>query len=144
MTAEDISHRADREVRELHAFFQAWFTGRVPKSRECFARVELAWPTHFTMVTPQRVRMESAALLDSTFEQHGKYPGLNIRIEKLCVMHSPNSGVAVAVYEEWHMDESENEGRLCSATLVNQPEAPNGVQWLHIHESVLRGVPDAP
>ena len=144
MTDEDISHRAAREVRELHALFQAWFTGRVPKSSECFARVELAWPTHFTMVTPQGERVESAALLESTFEQHGNYPSQKIRIEKLSVTHSFNPGIAVVVYEEWHVDESETEGRLCSATLVTQPEAPNGVQWLHIHESVLRGEADAP
>ena len=96
------------------------------------------------MVTPQGERVESAALLESTFEQHGNYPSLKIRIEKLSVTHSFNPGIAVVVYEEWHVDESETEGRLCSATRVTQPEAPNGVQWLHIHESVLRGEADAP
>lgn len=137
----DLARRAGIEVIDLHRFFNAWFNGTVPKTGAQFDRVRRVWPGLLTMIAPDNSVRAAAQLLDATYAQHGAFPGLSIRIENLRISAPEGSGVAVARYEEWHVDEHETDVRLCSATLVESGSAPNGVRWLHIHESGLRPSP---
>jgi len=120
------------EVVDLHEFIQCWFNGTVARSEKDFERLSLAWPAGFTLVSPDNERRTSAELLASTYALHGRFPDLRISIRNVATRIV--GGAAVAQYEEWHLDGSETEARLCSATFVIAGE---GVQWLHVHESRL-------
>ena len=137
------AERFANEVVDLHRFFQDWFNGAVPKSEKVFRRVEVAWPEPFTLVDPKNGIHASASLLRDTFNLHGAFPELRIQIRALAISEIPDTLVAVARYEEWHVDENETEGRMCSATLLRQSEASAEVRWVHIHESKLKPVRDA-
>lgn len=141
VTHTDLARRAGIEVIDLHRFFNAWFNGAIPKTGSEFDRVRQVWPERLTMIAPDNSILAAAQLLDATYAQHGAFPGLSIRIENLRISAPEGSAVAVALYEEWHVDEHETEVRLCSATLVESGSAPNGVRWLHIHEAGLRPTP---
>ncbi len=125
------------EIAELHAFLEQWFNGGLPKTVASFSRLSNAWPTSFTLVDPLSVRHPAKSLLAQTYDQHGQFPRLSIQIKNAqvsCASH----GVGVVTYEEWHIDPSEVEGRLCSATLVPAPSSSAAtLLWVHIHESKL-------
>ena len=124
------------EVIGLHQFFQTWFNGTLPKDISTFDRVASVWPPSFTLIDPHNQTHNSSDLLEDTFASYGAHPKLKIRIENLSVRTIANSEVAVALYEEWHIDGQEAEGRLCTAVLVRVEVEV--VRWVHIHESRLR------
>jgi len=67
-----------------------------------------------------------------------RIPALSIEIRNLQVTTEPAAGAAVATYEEWHIEEGQPaDGRLCSATFIEDPVRPNAVGWMHVHESRL-------
>lgn len=120
------------EVRDLHRFIQSWFNGTVPKSPETFERLARAWPEGFTLVAPDHARRTSKDLLASNYAQHGQFPSLSIEIRRLDAR--TNDGVAVAMYEEWHIDRLHTEARACSATFA---VVGTQLRWIHVHESPL-------
>jgi hypothetical protein len=62
---------------------------------------------------------------------------LSIEIRNLSVRSIADDSAALALYEEWHIEGRQTEGRLCSATLMLDGRLPGGVQWVRIHESSL-------
>jgi putative acetyltransferase len=124
------------EVIDLHRFFQDWFNGTIPKNEQVFQRVAAVWPESFVLVDKRNGLHDAASILQDTYDFHGAFPKLKIHIRGLVVTEIPGTSVAVARYEEWHVDENETEARLCSATLVCSPES-GSVRWVHIHESKI-------
>ena len=47
--------------------------------------------------------------------------------------------VAVVTYEEWQTRGDSSQGRVATAVFQAAPAAPNGVVWLHLHETMLPG-----
>jgi len=133
----DIVEQTTREIHELHQFLQNWFNGAVPKTRENFARLADAWPKSFTLIFSDNEIYTAERLLEITFEQHGAFPRLSIRIDNLQITAFAMATAAVAIYEERHIDEHEIDVRLCSATLARRPEDPTVLQWVHVHESTI-------
>ena len=131
----DFAESVRKEVLELHHFFERWFNGIPPKSEEAFARVTSVWFEPFSLIDPRNKIHDAASLLTETFNFHGAFPHLKIGIHDLSVRAAVDSNVAIACYEEWHIDTLEKEIRTCSATLVRHAPGPLGVKWLHINES---------
>ena len=124
------------EVESLHRFIEQWFNGTVQKTTESFSRLSNSWPEGFTLIDPNNKSHSSSVLLKSTYDHFGKFPCLSIQVRNIRTSrHLP--GVAVAVYEEWHVDTHETEARLCSATFTFEAADPSRPQWVHIHESKL-------
>ena len=46
-------------------------------------------------------------------------------------------GQALVVYEEWQDSGDGPRGRLSTALLKTQENSPNGLEWLHVHETWL-------
>lgn len=130
-----ITEMVAQEVQNLHQFFELWFNGVVSKTADTFTRVTSAWSEPFTLVDPTNQIHTSASLLSDTFDFHGSFPNLLIQIHKLSVSATDDYSVAVALYEERHINGIETEVRLCSATFVRQEISSHGTKWLHIHES---------
>jgi hypothetical protein len=132
----EIESRAMLEVAELHRFLEAWFNGSIEKSDDAFSRLSDAWPISLRLVAPSGDVRSSAELLDQTYSEYGAYPTLRIEVK------APSAqvlieGVAAVVYEEWHHDYRESEGRLCSAIISFDSSAAKPARWVHIHESPI-------
>jgi hypothetical protein len=41
----------------------------------------------------------------------------------------------LATYEEWQVIEGETRGRLSTALFRNREGTPNGIEWVHLHET---------
>ena len=129
--------RCEKEVVELHRFFQDWFNGVLPPTEEAFRRFDSVMAERFMIISPEGVPAEREELVDRLRQAHGIWrqtgqPG-RIWIENLRVRHQVGQQ-AMVLYEEWQEIEGESRGRLSTAVLQRRDHTPNGVEWLHVHE----------
>lgn len=132
----------EREVHELHRFFQEWFRGELEDGDSALGRLDAALAQGFTMVTPGGVRRPRAELLTGLRAARGsrsdERPPFRIWIEAL-EARPLGRDLLLCTYEEWQTVPGGRRGRLSSAVLAPDPGAPRGVLWLHLHETWLPG-----
>jgi len=125
-----------REVIDLHRFFVGWLGGDLPDDEESFDRVRRVLADGFAIVTPDGQRSERLTLLEGLRAARGRRPGLRIWIEAF-QGREISDGLFLATYEEWQQESSAPHGRLSSALFRRASGAPQGVDWLHVHETWL-------
>ncbi|MFV9673230.1 MAG: hypothetical protein ACNYZH_08385 [Acidimicrobiia bacterium] len=122
----------ESEVRELHAFFERWFAGTAEPGE--LERLDVL-DDSFHMIGPdgrlQNVDRVRSAIADA----YGHRP---MQIEIRNVQVHPSA--PVGTYEEWQTIDGSITGRTSSAVMKADPLAPNGLRWMHLHETWL---PDA-
>jgi len=137
---EGIEEACHREIVDLHRFFEAWFRGEMSPGQAGFARFRRAMAERFLLVTADGERRDLASLTDELFAAHGNYlvssPPFRIRLRDVEI-RAAAPDCAVATYEEWHDVFGASRGRLCTAVFRASEAAPNGVEWLHLHETRL-------
>lgn len=127
----------EREARGFHEFLEAWLSGAVPETDAAFARTDaLAAP--FEIVGPDGDRRDRAALLADLRAAHGSRPSLTIEIRDVR-RRVAEGDLALVTYRERQAGAEGTTVRLASALFGNDPDAPNGVSWLHVHETWLDG-----
>lgn len=128
-----------REVLRIHKYFVNWINGRV--SRDSFGdEAEAAWDSNLTLIKVSGELVLRAQLTDEIIDLYGTYkdksPQFSMSVRSLEVLHA-NDNFCLLAYEEIHgLDQST---RQCSALFLKNPEAPEGVAWAHIHETLLEG-----
>jgi hypothetical protein len=45
--------------------------------------------------------------------------------------------ILLVTYEEWQQSGDQTTARLSTALFRDKPDAPNGLEWLHVHETWL-------
>ena len=136
--AEDeptLEERCEAEVVELHRFLEEWSNAELPDSAEAFRRFAEVIAPSFVIIDPDGEVVERQPIVDAIRAAHGRWteaPG-KIRIENFH-LHQRIDGFALATYEEWHDRAGGSEGRLSSVLFGPNPAAPNGLEWLHLHE----------
>lgn len=125
-----------REIEELHAFFVAWFRGELPRTPEVFTRFTNVTAPEFTLISPNGVMIDYAAAVDWIENAHGSRTNFNIWIENFR-LHQQHDGVAIVTYDEWGESEDGVTSRVSTAIFADDETTPNGVRWLHVHETWL-------
>lgn len=132
-----MEQRCENEVVELHRFFQDWFNGVLPPTEEAFERFSSVMADEFVIISPNGELTERDELVERLRAAHGIWRRLSrpgrIWIENLRVRHRVGDQILV-LYEEWQEMDGESRGRLSTALFRLRETAPNGVQWLHVHE----------
>jgi hypothetical protein len=141
--AEEVSmeSRCQAEVSELHRFFEDWFNGAVPADDETFARFAGVMGEGFVIVTPEGRAVERDTLIEGLRGSHGRWRlegkgGGRIWIENVDVRHA-GDGMTAVTYEEWQEVDGRVRGRISTALFRAKKGAPNGIEWLHVHETWL-------
>lgn len=126
-----------REIIELHDFFEDWFIGE--SIDQAFERVEGALGPGFVLVSPSGDRDERQPLLENIRLGHGgRRETFRIWIEDIQLRHSVND-IHVATYQEIQQERDEHPTvRLSTVVFRESPDAPNGLIWLHVHETWLQ------
>ncbi|MCL1598588.1 MAG: hypothetical protein M3094_05355 [Actinomycetia bacterium] len=122
----------DAEVRELHSFFERWFAGTADRAE--LARLDVL-DDSFHMIGPDG-RLQRVGEVSSAIEN--AYGRRSVLIEIRNVRVHPSA--PVGTYEEWQTADGGLTGRISSAVMESDPLAPNGLRWMHLHETWL---PDA-
>ena len=132
---ESFEERCEREVVELHQFLEAWSNAELPATDEAFARFDRAIAADFTIVSPTGGLDEREAIVGAVRRAYGRWSEAPGRIEiRNFRFHAASGELAVVTYEEWHHLPGGGNGRLSSAALRLDPEAPAGLQWVHLSE----------
>ena len=127
-----------REVENLHQFFHDWFVGDLPDTDDAFARLTGALAEDFHIISPSGNVTRRGDLLDNLRDAHGsgRESGVKIWIRGFQV-RLVEGEMAVVSYEEWQERGSRKTGRVSTAVLERDPDAPGGVVWRHLHETWL-------
>ncbi len=135
-----LTEACAREIVDLHVFFQSWFRGTIEHDDETFARASSVLAPSFEIIGPGGAHMTRPALLHGLRDAHGQYAEGSFAIEvKDIRVFAIFEGLYRVTYEEWQQGGNEDGGRISTAILRANLETPNGVEWLHVHETWLPG-----
>jgi hypothetical protein len=123
-----------KEIIELHQFFEDWFNGRPTQTDESFSRMDEVMGDEFVIVMPRGVKVDRGPLLKGLFDAHGAQPGIRIWIENIR-LHADNGPLIIVEYEEWQQTDEETVSRYSTAVFRIKEDTPNGIEWVHVHET---------
>ena len=134
--------RGVRAAHDLHDFLRDWLIGALPRTAEAFAPFDEAMAPDLRVISPLGTLTLRDDLLNEFEGTHGVLSGkagaFEIRVENDCVLHDLGEW-AVVNYEEWHVLDGEASARLATVLYRRREGAPNGVEWVHVHETWLPG-----
>jgi hypothetical protein len=122
------------EINELHAFFTAWLAGELPNDAATFARCAETMAAGFAIVGPDGRLTERDDLIVGLRAAHGARPKLRIWIERP-LLRRREGRLSVVTYEEWQTEAGRTTARASTALFLDDPDAPNGLLWAHVHET---------
>ena len=136
----EMGESCEAEVLGLHRFLEDWLTGALPRTEDGFARFRNVMAEGFAIISPGGVtsgRDELCAELERAHAAAAKpNGGFRIWIEEVHLRHA-SGDIAVVTYAEYQERSGETTGRRASALFRRKDGTPNGVEWLHLHETWL-------
>jgi len=139
-----LEERCEAEVVELHEWIEQWSNAELPDTTEAFARFGDVIASNFLIIDPAGTTAPYRPIVEAIRRSHGRWQDardpIRIEIRNFRFLHSKGD-LALAMYEEWHESEQGTLkiGRLSSVLFGPNSEAPNGLEWLHLHESWVPG-----
>lgn len=125
----------EKEVGELHRFFQDWYRGELED--EAFRRFSGVMGEGFTIILPDARVLPRQEIIDAVRSQKGSDAQAELWIENVRLVHS-EAEFLVATYEEWQGRAGHQaRGRLSTVVFTRDEDAPNGLIWRHVHETWL-------
>lgn len=127
----------DKEIKDLHQFFEDYFVGRIPS--DAVVRFETALAQDFHLINADGSivnRDEIIAMM------HGGYKhrdNCKIWIENT-QLRSKQGDIAIVSYEEWQTIDDITTSRTSTVVFRDDATQENGLIWLHVHESGLKPV----
>lgn len=131
-----MENRCQKEIVELHQFFQDWFNGHRQPTEENFARVADVLNDEFIYIDPGGRLTEYAALMGRLRRAANTRRNFKIWIENFR-FHRQEGDLALATYEEWQEDAGATSVRLSTVLFREKANTPNRLEWLHVHETWL-------
>jgi hypothetical protein len=124
----------EREIHELHDFFEAWMAGREAD----LTRFSSVLAPGFTMVGPRGAVGDREQTIAQVEVARGRTPSLSIAIEDP-VLRDDSGDRVIATYVEVHRFDGGGTARRSTVVFSRDGSAPNGVIWEHVHETFLDG-----
>lgn len=130
--AGGLAERAILEVVDRHAFFADWLKGRLPEP--ALGDAMRAFAGGFNRIAPDGAEMDRAGLAAWLDARRGTMPdAFTIEIGALRTI-AEMSGCVALRYRETQPGETPPV-RIATALFVADDGAPNGVAWVHVHET---------
>ncbi|MEM8930251.1 MAG: hypothetical protein AAGE94_03705 [Acidobacteriota bacterium] len=135
--ADDLAARCEREVIELHVFFEEWFHARLDDTDAAYARFADAMAADMIYIGPGGNSLTRQPLLTGLRGRHGAWKGSEARIWIEAVeTRDLGGGLALVTYEEWQTDPAGDTRARRSTILLEVSDAgPAGLVWRHVHET---------
>lgn len=119
-----------REIDELHAFFESYFLGRTAS----IARVDAVLAPEFTMAGPDGSVGDRATTMQAIEAGHGHTDHLTIRCSDHLLL-CESDPLVVAQYIEHHELRDRSNHRRTTVVFRRDATAPNGLVWVRAHET---------
>jgi len=121
----------ETEIRELHEFFEAYFLGTSGKELD---RVEAALGSDFTMCGPSGDESDRKATIKALKDGFAHTLSLRIEIADPELLFD-DAHQLIAAYTEIHHLADRSNYRRSTVIFGHDPDAPNGLRWIRVHES---------
>lgn len=126
-----------REVVEMHEAIEIWL---VAGADDALDRFERALAPEFVIVDPDGGRTERDELVEGFSRAGGSQaastPPFEIEVREV-ETRITGEAFCLVTYEEWQRSDGDETGRISSA-LFQRADAPDGVAWVHLHETWLQ------
>ena len=126
--------RIENEITQLHRFFVDWYLGNSPVHKEQFVRFTSVLAEGFTLITPKGISLDRQTIIETIRKSYNSREDFRIWIENIGIRLQVNDMV-LATYEEWQEDQEEITSRISSVLFRERSGTPNGLIWLHVHET---------
>ena len=123
----------EKEIHELHSFFEAWYQGRIENTDHEFSRLEGVLAPEFTLITPDGHVVERDQLVAMMRSEYGTKPDIKMWVEN-CRLRFADDNIFVVIYEEHGVLKERKKASLITAILRKNPSRKNKLDWIHIHE----------
>ena len=133
----EFERRCHEEVVALHVVIADWLAGRVSDSDDAYRRFSEAMAEDFEIISPAGTHTDRDGIVASLRGAHGvQQASFSIAIKNIRtrMLRPP---LALLTYEEWQTEGDRTTARLSSVLLRDEPSAPGGVTWVHLHETWL-------
>jgi len=125
----------ETEIRQLHQFFQDWYRGNLADAD--FQRFAGVMGEDFEIILPDAAILARQRIIDAVRGQKGSDAQAELWIDNVRVVHQDDAFI-IATYEEWQGRAGQPaRGRLSTVVFRPDSDAPNGLVWLHVHETWL-------
>jgi hypothetical protein len=138
MTDSPLIEQCAAEVDDLHAFFERWFAGELPPTRAELARFSDVLADDFRMIQPSGLTRTHEGITADVFDAHGTHEEVTIETSTF-EPRDADGDRCLGTYEEWQTVGDERTGRVSTVLFRRAPATPNGVEWVHLHETWLDG-----
>lgn len=130
----------EQEIHDLHQFFQAYLLGDI--APELMQRFEDVTDENFTIVTAEGVVIDREGIARYIREGHASRPNFRIWTENVSLKQHIGD-ILIVTYEEWQTINDVTTSRTSTVVFKEDSTLPNGLRWLHVHESGLKEVESA-
>jgi hypothetical protein len=131
-----LARRCQQEISEVEQFFEGWIKGSLAQTEAVYHRFASVIAPTFHIVLPSGLLWPGAELVAFMRHQYGTDPATRRWVERVRLGHLSPTG-AVFVFEEWQVRDGQQKRNLISALFEAAAGTPNGVRWLHVHETPL-------
>lgn len=138
----DMEARSEVEVRRLHEFFVDWFSDDREHPLMKLAYVEDVLHRDFSMVLPTGETIDRTVALEQIRAAHASATGadhIDIEIVDHFTLAVEQDAALVTYQERQSTGGLLQNARISTAYFVRAPDAPQGVQWYRLHETLLAG-----
>ena len=136
MTDSRMVERCAAEVDDIHAFFELWFTGELPATRAELARFSDVLADDFRMIQPSGLTRTEEGIVQDVFDAHAAHDDVTIETSTF-EPRAVADDTCLGTYEEWQTVGDDRTGRIATVLFRRDAETPNGVEWVHLHETWL-------
>ena len=126
--------RIENEIIELHQFFQDWYNIDSKSTVKSFERCKDVLDTNFSIISPSGVHVFREQLLQNIMKAHNTLTDMRIWIRNIQIQHQVDKMI-LATYEEWQEISCHTTSRLSSVLFHDIGIHPDGLLWLHVHET---------
>lgn len=141
-TDQDYDGAVAKEIIDLHVFFEDWYRGNCNNTDRVFKnRLLSRMDIDFHIILPNGENYYGEQFWPEMKKAHGSNPKFQISLRNFSRKLQIGRKTFVANYEEWQKNAMNtlpaNNGRISTAVMVTDENGPNGLKWLHVHETWL-------
>ncbi len=136
----DVATACEQEIVGLHRFFEAWFRGGFADRDRGFKRFGDVMAPGFVIVSPKGTATPLPALSVGLRSAFGTWEeDWSIEVADVTLRHA-HADLALLTYVEKQQARGNDTARLSTVLMQQDESTPNGVRWLHVHETWMPGM----
>ena len=135
-----MEHQFEAEIWEFHEALVGWFSGTLPRTEQGFSGLADVIAEDFTLISPRGGVDKAAPLMAQIEKAHGvqSVDLFSIKIQN-CRLIFADEAHCLGTYEERQERKGAPTVRLSTVLFRVRADRRNGREWLHLHETWLKG-----